>query len=90
MGKVTSHSCREISIPEGCLRKKIDIVEKWSKEHPVKTMAMDFFEKFLNAIHSNEAKCPMVCLRVLGYTNETECPDGMTCQDCWNRPLKEE
>lgn len=28
-----------------------EIVDNWVKEHPVKTYAMDFFEKFPNALN---------------------------------------
>lgn len=83
--KVTSHSCREISIPKDCLRKKIDIMEKWSKEHPKKTMMMDFFEKFPNAPSNNGV--PICCPSQI-YENKNSSCDG-NCEKCWNRPLEE-
>lgn len=86
--KVTSCSCSEILIPEDCLRKKINIVEKWSKEHPKKTMMQDFFEKHPNAL-KQEDETPRACPWILGYVKEIGCSSDMNCTDCWNRPLVE-
>lgn len=61
--------------------------EAWSKEHTVKTMAQDFFEKFPNApkrIDGGPASCPWMC----GYC-EDDCRHFSKCIDCWNRPLEE-
>lgn len=87
--KETSCSCREISITEDCLRKKIDVVEKWSKEHPVKTMMQDFFERFPKALKADDGT-PYPCPRDLGYSQHGGCGKFTSCYDCWNRPLEEE
>lgn len=50
--------------------KLIEIMQKWSDEHPKKTYAQDFFEKFPNA-RSNSDGTPFVCReRIYGG----ECP----------------
>lgn len=42
-----SGNCSAITnISDGRLKKKIEVVEKWSKEHPPKTMAQDFSRSF--------------------------------------------
>ena len=67
------------------IRGRIDIVEKWSKEHPKKTMMMDFFEKFPNAPSNNGV--PICCPSQI-YENKNSSCDG-NCEKCWNRPLEE-
>lgn len=69
------------------IRGKIKLVEKWSKEHPVKTMAMDFFEKFPNAPKHRDG-IPKCCPNVCGYC-EDDCAKFGKCGDCWNRHLEE-
>lgn len=63
-----------------------EIVDKWVKEHPAKTYAMDFFEKFPNAQMNHDR--PDFCLGFI-YGNEPECPDG-GCKECWNQEMKGE
>lgn len=55
-------------------------LQKWSDEHPKKTYAQDFFEKFPNA-RSNSDGTPVVCReRIYGG----ECP-VLECDECWNK-----
>lgn len=65
----------------------IETVQKWSDEHPKKTYAQDFFEKFPDAPidKSFKEKCPWVC-RMGIYGGE--CPD-IKCYECWNEPMEE-
>lgn len=63
----------------------IAIVQKWSDEHPVKTIKEDFLEKYPNApLQSN--KVPKSCPYHLGYEERCKYTD---CEICWNRPLSE-
>lgn len=64
----------------------VDIVEKWSKEHPIKTIMMDFFEKHPNAEKYDDGR-PRFCAGELGY--KVECREAGGCHDCWNTPLEE-
>lgn len=70
------------------IQERIDIVEKWSKEHPKKTMMMDFFEKFPNAPR-NDMGTPRLCPSDCGYEKVSQCPGEVMCMKCWNRPLEE-
>lgn len=67
----------------------IKVVEKWSSEHPQKTMLQDFLEKFPNA--KLEEGSPPDCPYMYGYTSKNDddnfCP-GHTCLECWNRPVE--
>ena len=73
--------CREMEIkfPENDVR----IVEKWAKEHPLKTYAQDFFEKFPNALKDHNG-IPTSCKRnIYGGI----CRGG--CLYCWNSQMEE-
>ena len=73
--------------------KAIEIVQKWSDEHPKKTYAQDFFEKFPKAPKDKSAKSeyPDAC-RNLIYGGG--CPKLESRIDCcyksWNEPLNDE
>ena len=62
----------------------IELVQKWAEEHPVKTIAEDFFEKFPNAPKDEDV--PKPCAKHCGYVDD--CPEGVTCNECWKQPLE--
>lgn len=64
--------------------KAVELIEKWSKEHPERTYLTDFLEKYPNA-RMRENGYPIICPISLGYTKK--CPHN--CKDCWNTPVKE-
>ena len=69
----------------------IEIVQKWSDEHPKKTYAQDFFEKFPKA-QSKSDGTPFVCRkRIYGGIRSTleDCDYTGTCENCWNEPMEE-
>ena len=78
--------CEELEIlyPE----RAIEIVEKWSDEHPHKTFLSDFLEKYPNAMLREDGMPYGVCPYVLGYDEAKEC-NYLNCNACWNRPLEE-
>lgn len=80
-------SCLIMQMPALYSDKNIDaIVDKWVSGHPVKTYAMDFFEKFPNAPKdSNEA--PIACWKHI-YGDGNDCGSG-GCIECWNQEMKE-
>lgn len=75
--------CREMIYdhPEDAIR----IVQKWSDEHPEKTIKDDFLKKYPNA-RLDAQGTPICCARSLGYY-VSECYND--CEKCWNRPLSE-
>ena len=99
MCKAFNHFCyycpftKDSGEPCGSLQKKnpeeaVEIVEKWSAEHPQKTMMSDFFEKHPNA-KSWEDGTPNACPYKLGYEEEAYCKNHThDCKYCWNRPLE--
>lgn len=73
--------------------KAVELVEKWSAEHPRKTMMQDFFEKFPKAQKRSDG-LPSTCPFALGYCEDSRCPSVgkdfvSNCLECWSRPLEE-
>lgn len=66
--------------------KLVSDVEKWSKEHPVKTRQQDFLEKFPKA-ETDDNGMPNFCCAELGYTCDCLKTD---CRECWNMPVEED
>lgn len=73
--------------------KLIETIQKWSDEHPKKTYAQDFFEKFPKA-QRNWDGVPFVCRkRIYGGIHSTTsegCDDTKACYRCWNEPMNDE
>ena len=71
----------------------IEIIEKWSKEHPGKILLDDFLEKYPNAILLANGIPRDICPVHLGYDNKQYCIDKsldkVNCVTCWNRTLEE-
>lgn len=63
-----------------------EIVNKWVQEHPVKTYADDFFEKFPNAGRRIDG-APKVCWEHV-YGNGSLCFEP-NCMNCWNQEIDE-
>lgn len=74
-----------------CVRR----IDNWCKEHPVKTYAQDFFEKFPNAVYKQgrNNKYPAKCRNYFyanckgGVRDESNCDGG--CEYCWNEECEE-
>lgn len=67
--------------------KAIKIVQKWSDEHPQKTYAEDFFEKFPNAPKEDDGT-PKSCWR--NIYGDGNCVDiSHRCKMCWNRIMED-
>lgn len=76
---VVGCSTLEHEFPEDC----VQIVEKWAKEHPLKTYAQDFFEKFPNAPRDRKG-LPILCKKKI-YGGEC----SSKCTNCWNLQMEE-
>ena len=77
-----SQSQIEIDFPE----KAVEIVKKWSEEHPKKTLLTEFLEKYPNA-NLDFNGIPMICARHLDTTRNVTCDSR--CAACWNEPLED-
>ena len=65
----------------------VENLQKWSDEHPKKTYAQDFFEKFPDAPRCKSAngRYPSACRKAI---YDGKCP-GVGCEECWNEPKEE-
>ena len=71
-------------------KRAVENLQKWSDEHPKKTYAQDFFEKFPKA-QSGSDGTPFVCRKTIyGEVppKDEECYMG-ACKNCWNEPMEE-
>ena len=72
-------SCMPITLPNNI----DEIVDKWVTEHPVKTYAMDFFEKFPDAPRTTNGN-PIPCIgAIYSEFRDINCLEG-GCSECWN------
>lgn len=63
-------------------------VQKWSDEHPPKTYAQDFFEKFPN-VPKDDKGMPHVCREYIYAPRFDKCYGcDDCCTDCWNEPME--
>ena len=66
--------------------KAIEVVQKWSDEHPQKTYLTELLKHYPNTL-LNDDGTPEICLSSLGLTNYNGCRNGITCSECWNQPI---
>ena len=72
-------------------KKAIKIVQKWSDEHPRKTIMDEFLEKYPNSNLAPTSLCPF---ELLGIRKECkyfidEDRQWNVCEECWNLPIDE-
>lgn len=80
--------------PEG-IKKLINDVDQWSKEHPLRTRLQDFRGKYPNAEVYPDGQ-PVICCARLGYRKYCgksfdDNHEGFNvCFNCWNMPVEED
>lgn len=67
--------------------KAIEVVQRWSDEHPQKTFLTEFLKNYPNAPLVDDGTHKGVCLRALGLMDIDNCDDN--CVKCWNQPIKD-
>lgn len=72
---------RRLCAPEDLPDNADEIVDKWVAEYPVKTYAMDFFEKFPNASRMQNGRTPNACVKDLYGIASINCLMH-TCEIC--------
>lgn len=71
--------------------KAIEIVQKWSDEHPKKTYAQDFFEKFPKAKPDKEGvprSCRANCYGGSCQYSAVSGAGPAPCKACWNEEME--
>ena len=72
----------------GTLLETIEVVEKWSEEHPRKTYKDVLLERFPNAKMMKSGEIPFFCPDELGF-DVKDCDNLSNCVNCWNSECKE-
>lgn len=74
----------ELTHPE----KAIEIVQRWSDEHPQKTCLTELLKIFPNTPLNNDGTPKGICLHELGATSLDNCEVDNACAKCWNQSIK--
>jgi hypothetical protein len=82
------HELKKLCAPNTIADNADEIVDKWVSEHPTKTYAMDFFEKFPDA-QRRTTGIPIPCIRAI-YSKIQDEKCSAKCPKCWNREMKED
>ena len=70
--------------------KAIEIVQRWSDEHPQKTYLSELLKNHPNTL-LNDDGTPTFCPYRLGLMGADDCKkDSNKCVECWNQPMPAE
>ena len=67
--------------------KAIEIVQRWSDEHPRKTYLSEFLKNYPNAKLDEDGTPHKLCPWHLGLISVNSCHNN--CVRCWNQPVEE-
>lgn len=68
----------------------IEVVQRWSDEHPPKTYLSEFLKHYPN-VQLYDAGIPKgICPYHLGLMNKDNCRKDHNCVKCWNQPVEVE
>lgn len=70
--------------------KAIEIIQKWSNEHPPKTFLTEFLKNYPNAQLRIDGIPKGVCPYALGLINRDNCRKDHNCVKCWNQHIPED
>lgn len=68
--------------------KAIEIVQKWSDEHPQKTYLSELLKNHPNTL-LNDDGTPTFCPYRLGLMGADDCRKDGNCVKCWNQPIED-
>ena len=69
--------------------KAIEVVQKWSDEHPQKTYLTELLENYPNAELRIDGTPRGVCPYYLGLMSRDDCRKDHNCVKCWNQPIED-
>lgn len=67
----------------------VEIVQRWSDEHPQKTYLSEFLRHYPNASLDENGTPEEICPHALGLMSMNCCRDDYACVKCWNQPIEE-
>lgn len=70
-----------------CPEKAIEIIQKWSDEHPPKTYLSELLKIFPNSSLDDNGT-PIFCPYHLGFMSIDDCRNDGNCIKCWNQPVE--
>ena len=70
-------------------KKAIEIVQKWSNEHPQKTFLTEFLKNYPNVQLYDTGIPKGVCPYHLGLMNKDDCRKDRNCIECWNQTVED-
>ena len=68
--------------------KAIEVVQKWSNEHPRKTYLSEFLNNYPNALLDKNGVPQNLCPSRFGLKNLENCGE-ISCVECWNQPIED-
>jgi hypothetical protein len=68
-------------------KKAIEVVQRWSDEHPGKTYLTEFLSHYPNAEVNGDGIPSGICPYELGVTDNQDCRKN--CIECWNQPIED-
>lgn len=84
----TKKICR---VFENCYPDKvIEIVQKWSDEHPQRTLLTEFLEHYPNTPLEYHGTPDSICPCDLGLKSIDDCNKDCNCIECWYTPIESE
>lgn len=69
------------------LEKAIELVQRWSDEHPPKTFLTEYLKHYPNAPLRDNGT-PNFCPSRLGLMSIDDCRIDHNCVKCWNQPIE--
>lgn len=78
-----SCGCFEMYYPE----KAIEVVQRWSDEHPQRTYLSEFLKNYPNAQLRTDGTPKGACPYNLGLMSLNDCRKNGNCVKCWNQPI---
>lgn len=69
--------------------KAIEIVQRWSDEHPQRTYLSEFLKNYPNAQLRIDGIPKGVCPYYLGLMSVDDCRKDHNCVKCWNQPIED-
>lgn len=70
-----------------CPEQAIEVVQKWSDEHPQKTFLSELLKNYPNVPHEEGGPPINLCPYDLGLTMTGACDNN--CVKCWNQPVED-
>lgn len=69
-------------------KQAIEVVQRWSDEHPQRTCLTEFLKHYPNAPLEDDGT-PNFCPYRLGLMSKDNCRKDHNCVKCWNQPIED-